>query len=127
MASDYGIITIADLEAFATRDYSSYTDSEGNSLYSDTNIEAWISQAETLVNKVCQQTFDSTAGKDIKNCVKYVARQFANIQLVEDGILSAERAQILDRDELIKYIESVVGNEQTEGQIKEVEGVDDWE
>ena len=49
MTSKYGLISIADLVSEVKLPFNTYVDSSSNRVYSDTDIEATISNAERLV------------------------------------------------------------------------------
>ena len=86
-ASQYGICTIAELEAVTCEDYSAFVSSAGTRRYSDTNIEAWISQAERIVCAYLGKDYNSTAPQQVKLAVLELAGVLANNQLVKDGVI----------------------------------------
>lgn len=83
MASTYGYITVAILEAFARKDYSAIS-----ALYTDAIIEAQISAAEEAVNSICGQSFTGTIADGVKVATKLIAKQFMLNVLYEDGWLT---------------------------------------
>ena len=87
MTSKYGIITIATLETRTTRDYSGYVAEDGTRLYSDDQIEDWITQAETIPCAYCNTEFDSIAPQSVIFIVKELAKIISDNQLIEDGII----------------------------------------
>jgi hypothetical protein len=80
MASDYGYITEANLEAFMGIDFSAV-----DSRYTSTVTEMWISTAEQTVNAYCNQSFSGTIPDGVKAATKQIAARVATNQLVRDG------------------------------------------
>lgn len=80
MASQYGYITLAELEAYTSTDYSSIS-----SDYTDANVEAVISQAERMVNIYCGQSFGGTIPDGVKAVTLELAARMMYNKLYLDG------------------------------------------
>ena len=81
MASVYGYITVANLEAYESTDY-------GNvdaTLYSDANVEAKISIAERIVNGLIGTTYTGTIPDRIVAATTIIAAQIMRNSLVQSG------------------------------------------
>ncbi len=128
MTTAYGIIDIAVLEAYTCKDYSSYVDSDNNRLYSDTNIEAWISMAERLIVSYCKKTYtNTTAPNDVIFAVTYMAGIFANNQLIKDGLTRGEIIEPLLPFMITNMLDQLLSAQIQSGLISEVSNVDDWD
>lgn len=78
MASDYGFITVTELENFAALDYSAIA-----AKYTDTIIEANITAAEEVVRSICGNS-PTSATDGIKVATKIMARRLMHNLLVID-------------------------------------------
>jgi len=80
MVSQYGYITVQDLEDYAIYDYSAR-----DKRYTKIVIEAQISQAERLVNDYKRQSYSGTIPDDVKTATLYISKKLMNNILIEDG------------------------------------------
>lgn len=80
MASEYGYITVADLESYTSTDYSAIY-----SLYTDTVIEAKISFAEELVIMAEGTTRTGTIPHKTYIATCYAAGKLMQNQMIDDG------------------------------------------
>ena len=127
MTSQYGIITIANLEARTSRDYSSYVDQANNRNYSDTNIEAWISQAERIICMYLGKSYDSSAPQSVIYCAIELAKVIADNQLIEDGIIqNRQTMEPVLTPAMLLMLDNMTKAEQATGRIKQITSVEDY-
>jgi hypothetical protein len=96
MTSTYKYITVAQLEAYTGRDYSAI-----NASYTDTIIEAWITQAERIVNKLKGTTYSVTIPDDVVTATLEISMRIAHNRLLMDGHFfnqDAQRLPLVDDD-----------------------------
>lgn len=126
IASKYGIITIANLQEYSNRTYSSYADKGGTREYSDANIEAKISHWERLVCARTKQTYDSSSAPDevVAAVTECAALDMENV-LIKDKWVQGDMVDVMDYfwKNHVPFLES----EREEGAIEFYGGVDDWE
>jgi hypothetical protein len=98
MASAYAVITVANLEARSTRDYSSYP-----SAYTDAQLEANISQAERDVLSYCGSVTLITEPAVVGAVTELAYRLMENI-LIDRGEVDADAAKRWEKpfDDYIK-------------------------
>lgn len=129
MASTYGYITIAELEALTAVDYSTFTDKDGNEIYSDTVVEAWITHAEELVISYMRRTYE--VGADIPTPVIYVTKEMAKIiannQLIQDGYLDRPEVRPFLDSEMKDLLDTVFEEEKSTASVYSVASVEDWD
>lgn len=113
MASEYGYITVTELENFTNTDYSAV-----DATYTDTVIEANISQAERLINIYMGESFSSPIPDTIKYVALDVSFKLMHNRMVEEGIMDRENPKkyfpILNdenKELLDKYINKTQSNE----------------
>lgn len=83
MASTYAYTTIAALELFhGGIDYEATF-----SNYTDSVVEAQITQAERWVNTFCIQTFTGSIPDGVVYATLYMSRHFMNVLMLDDGFL----------------------------------------
>jgi len=126
MTSEYGIIDIATLEAATCKDYSSYVDQSANRAYTDTHIEAWITEAEQFVVAYCGKSYDSTAPSAVKLAVKYLARINAENQLKKDGYMDGEPQEPILTTALAAMLDLVLTNQASIGRLSKASSIGDW-
>ena len=88
MASDYGIITVANLESYMAIDFGN-TDAK----YTDAVVEARISQAERFV-AVKLRTTSLTTSDGVKSAVYILSERLMRNLLVEDGYCDPELKEL---------------------------------
>jgi hypothetical protein len=83
MASTYGYITVANLEAYESTDYGNIS----TTLYSDANVEAKITIAERIVNGLIGTTYTGTIPDRIVAATTIIAAQLMRNTLIRNGHL----------------------------------------
>ena len=100
MVSEYGYITVAELENYAGLDYST----DKSSTYTDAVIEAVISQAERMVNAYTGQSYSGTISDAVKYASMDVAFKTMHNRIISDGIFDRDnppkRYDVLLTDEM---------------------------
>ena len=81
MASTYGYITVANLEAYESTNYGNID----STLYSDANVEAKITIAERIVNGLVGTTYTGTIPDRIVAATTIIAAQLMRNSLIQNG------------------------------------------
>ena len=89
MASDYGFITVSELEIYSGLDYSAI-----NAKFTDTIIEGQITAAEEFVRAICGNE-PTVATDGIKVSTKIMAKRLMHNLLVVDEEVKTETAPIV--------------------------------
>ena len=88
---------MADLESFAAIDYSAV-----KTTYTNTVVEAWITQAEVLVNKIDGSSYTGTIPENIKQATLAIAKRIAMNQMADDGLKvggnAIQKQNLVDND-----------------------------
>ena len=122
MASTYGIITIAQLEAYMAVDFSTI---EAN--YTDTVVDAWISQAERIVVAYTKQTYTaSSAPAAVISVVMDLSSIIANNQMSRDGFIPDPQVRVFLDTDMMMMLDTLLDEEKSEGSVYEVVGVEDY-
>ena len=90
MVSTYGYTTVAALESFASTDYSA-VDSD----YSDTVIEAQITQAERLINSHMGTTYTGTIPDAIVAAALDISMRLMYNRMIYDEHIENVQAQLI--------------------------------
>lgn len=100
MVSIYQYITVAELEAYTGMDYSAI-----DALFTNTVIEAQISNAERMVNGIKRQSFSVTPPDDVEAATYIMSQRLMNNMIIEYGYgFEGEiKVQIID-DVIIKIL-----------------------
>lgn len=85
MVSVYGYITLANLEAYATVDYSGLAPA-----YSDAQVEASISFSERLINSYMLATYTGTIPDGIIAATLELSYRIMYNRMVDDGAVAGE-------------------------------------
>lgn len=97
-ASEYGYITVAQLEAHTGVDYSVL-----DATFTDGVIEAQISLAERIANDIKRQSY-STAPDDVVAATYLMAKRLMNNLMIEFGYGSEEDQIVQVLDEMVVHI-----------------------
>lgn len=81
MASTYGYITVAELELYMSIDFGALTKT-----YSDAQVEAWITQAERMINAHTQTTFTGTIPDGVIYITTDISYKIAINHMIDDGL-----------------------------------------
>jgi len=86
MVSEYGYITLANLELFTGLDYSAID----GTIFADANVDKVITLAEKMVNGYGGFTGDQTSTDGIESATIYIAALILETQLFRLGYLTEE-------------------------------------
>ena len=100
MVSEYEYITVAELEAYSGMDYSAI-----DSLFTNTVIEAQISNAERIVNGIKRSSYTGTIPDDVEAATYILSQRLMNNMIIEYGYgFEGEiKVQVID-DVIIKIL-----------------------
>lgn len=127
MVTAYEIITIAQFEAYKSVDYSDLQDAGDPDAYTDTIVEAWISQAERIVVAYTKQTYDaSSAPAAVIAVVMDLAGIIADNQLVKDELIKEQTIRPFLDSDMMFMLDTLLDEEKSEGAVYEVVSVEDY-
>lgn len=128
MASEYGILTIADLKKLVGYDITAYTDNAGTTqLYTDDEIEALITYAEEYIFAYIHTTYtSSTIPVNVKWAIKSMAKIFMLNRLIADEYIKGKR-EYNEEVWFEKVVQPRLENEEQNAAMVEVVGIDDYE
>ena len=106
MASEYGYITLSDLENYMGMDI----DSRDPEL-TDTKVESMITLAERLINGYIGQSLDGTIYDSIKTVTMIIASRIVNNWLVRETTIDGEKEELMD-ETVISLLSRYLSNEQ---------------
>ena len=83
MASEYGYITVANLEAYESTNYGNID----STLYADANVEAKITIAERIVNGLVGTSYTGTIPDRIISATTIIAAQLMRTSLINNNYM----------------------------------------
>jgi len=99
MASTYGYITVANLEAYESTNYGNID----STLYSDANVEAKITIAERIVNGLVGTSYTGTIPDRIVAATTIIAAQLMRNSLIQNGYdVEGQKARADNENEILK-------------------------